>query len=280
MTLTSRPASLLGSAAFLLVLAAAQPARATTINSGTVIRACVDRDGDLRLIGPGESCRRHETLVNLRGPAGPAGPQGPVGPAGPAGAVGPAGPQGSKGDTGDKGDKGDKGDPGSDAPGVAGGADRGPAPGAGPAFLGAAPMPLTSDNIATGFPGYMVWANVSLQYNSGNVSMGTAPSPSGAGCAIVYTVDGRAGTYAVDSRSVIFPVFAFGQNDRVVQLALGLNGIVGQDLSPPLAPTEVVNVTLQCNTPGFTPPASGPQPIPVKATTWSLSGIGINKAFQ
>jgi hypothetical protein len=28
------------------------------------------------------------------------------------------------------------------------------------------------------------------------------------------------------------------------------------------------------------PPPSGPQPVPVKATSFSLSGIGVNKLFS
>jgi len=227
----------------------------TSAHAQAPIRACANPAGQLRLIGAAEQCRSQETLVTWNS-------------AGAQGATGPQGPQGIQGL------------PGSDAPGVTGGADRGPAPGTGPALLGAAQTALTTDNIATGFPGYMVWANVSLQYSSGNVAQGTGPSPSGAGCAIVYTVDGRAGTFLADARGITFPIFAFNQNDRVAQFAVGLTGMIGQDLSPPLAPTDVVNVTLQCNTPGFNPPPTGPQPIPVKATSWSLTGIGVNKAFQ
>ncbi|MGE0394726.1 MAG: hypothetical protein AB7P67_14265, partial [Vicinamibacterales bacterium] len=150
-----------------------------------------------------------------------------------------------------------------------------------PAFLSATPMSLTTDNRATGFPGYMVWANVALQFNSGNPGVGTGPSPSNAGCTLLYTIDERPGeTYAVDSRGVTFPVFAFGQNDRVVQLAVALTGRVGQDLTPPLSPFETVNISLNCSTPGPTPPAGQPIPVPVKATSWSLSGIGLNAVFD
>lgn len=175
---------------------------------------------------------------------------------------------------------GPQGAPGSDAEGVTGGADH-IAPGSAPLSLSTAPLALSADNVATGFGAYMVWANVTLQYNSGNIAQGTGPSPSGAGCSITYTVDGRAGTFFADSRNVIFPVFAFGQNDRVVQLALGLNGMVGKDLNPPLDKTESVTITLSCSTPGAVTPAPGlPVPVPVKATTWSLSGIGVSKVFQ
>ena len=141
-------------------------------------------------------------------------------------------------------------------------------------------MSLTTDNKATGFPGYMVWANVALLFNSGNPANGTGPSPSNAGCSIVYTVDERPGeTYAVDGRGVTFPVFAFGQSDRIVQLTVGLTGLVGKDLTPPLSPSETVNVSLNCSSPGPVPPAGQPIPVPVKATSWSLSGIGLNGVF-
>ena len=85
---------------------------------------------------------------------------------------------------------------------------------------------------------------------------------------------------SADSRGVNFPIFAFGKNDQSVQLVVSLTGLVGKDLNPPLLPTETVNVSLKCSTPGFAPPSSGPQPIPVKATSWSLSGIGVSRAFQ
>jgi hypothetical protein len=239
---TPDSATWLGAAAMVL-LVSSHPAEAQT-----TIRACANPSGNLKLIGATENCKSNETLVtwNAAGAPGPAGPAGP---------------------------------PGLDAPGVTGGADRSN-PADGPASLGAAPFPLTTDNVATGFPGYMVWANVALEFNSGNPTMGTGPSPSGAGCSITYTVVGRVGTFFVDSRPVTFPVFAFGQNDRVVRIPVGLTGMVGQDLSPPLSPAETVNITLQCNTPGFVPPPSGPQPVPVKVPSWSLTGIGVNKAFE
>ena len=207
----------------------------------TTLRGCANPAGQLRLIGATDSCRPQETLVtwNTEGLAGP---------------------------------------PGSDAPGVTGGTDRSPL-NSSPAFLFAAPTPLTTDNIATGFSAYMVWANVSLQFNTGNGPNGLAPSPQGAGCSIVYTVEGRTGTFFVDSRSVTFPISLFREVDRIVQLNVGLTGMVGQDLSPPLLPSESVNITLQCNSPGYVTPPSGPVPVPVKATNFSLSGIGVNKVF-
>jgi len=116
----------------------------------TVIRACVqidrdrdrgrgnDRDGgQVRIIGPAETCARNETLVtwNVTGPAGPEGPQGPAGPPGPQGPQGPQGPtgpqgpqgvqgstgaQGTPGAQGDQGPKGDKGDPGTPTASISG----------------------------------------------------------------------------------------------------------------------------------------------------------------
>lgn len=163
--------------------------------------------------------------------------------------------------------------------GVIGGGDHS-IPANGPAFLSAAPFALTTGNVANGFPGYMVWANAALEFNSGNPAMGTAPSPSGAGCSISYTVTGRSGTFVVDSRPVTFPIFAFGQNDRVVRIPVGLTGVIGKDLDPPLQASETVDVTLSCNTPGFVPPPSGPQPVPVKVVNWTLTGIGLNKGFS
>jgi hypothetical protein len=244
---------------------AARPVEAQIPSPAGVYTACIRLDGEaeklVRLVAPNEPCQRREQRVtwNAAGAEGPEGPAGPQGPAGPRGL------------------------PGVNAPGVTGGADRGPVgtPDSPPqpAFLSSTPTSLTTDNKATGFSGYMVWANVSLQFNSGNPAQGTGPSPSNAGCQIVYSVDERPGqTYFVDGRSVQFPVFAFGQNDRVVQLTVGLTGMIGQELSPPLLSSETVNVSLNCTSPGPTPP-SGPIPVPVKATSWSLTGIGLNAAF-
>ena len=231
---------------------------AASADAQTTIRACANPAGQLRLIGATDSCRPQETLVTWA--AG--GTQGPAGPAGPQGLQGIQGP------------------PGSDAEGVTGDSDRGPeVPGAS-VPLAAVSTPLTTGNVATGFAGYMVVANVALEFNSGNPATGTGPSPSGAGCSITYTVVGRAGTFFVDGRPVTFPVFAFGQSDRIVRIPVGLTGMVGKDLNPPLSPSETVDVILACNTPGFVPPPSGPQPIPVKAVNWSLSGIGVSRLFQ
>ena len=187
-----------------------------------------------------------------QGPAGPAGPTGPTGATGDGASV----PQVLKVLQARKARlvrQGPQGAPGSDAEGVTGGSDHSPFGNASPAFLSATPAPLTTDNIATGFSGYMVWANVALQFNTGNPASGTAPSPSSAGCSIIYTVDGRAGSFVADGRNVSYPMNLIGDKDRIVQFSLGLNGLVGADLTPPLAPTETVNISLMCNAPGPTP---------------------------
>jgi hypothetical protein len=117
-----RLATVLGTAAFILLVAHARLATAQ-IPAGNTIYACfrIDRDGDegkvTRLVAANEPCRRNEIRIqwNVAGPngnPGPAGPQGPVGPqgaAGPAGPAGPTGPQGLKGDAGLQGPKGDTG---------------------------------------------------------------------------------------------------------------------------------------------------------------------------
>lgn len=226
------------------------------------VRGCRNPAGQIRLIGATESCRSQETLVtwNTEGVAGPQGPQGP---------------QGVPGEKGDKGDPGAPGAPGADAPGVTGGSDHSPAGTF--AALSSTPLALTADNVGTGFPAYMVWANVGIEFNSGNPGAGTLPSATSANCQLVYTVEGRTGTFFIDGRSVSFPITAFGQNDRIVRMSLGLNGLVGKDLTPALTPSDVVDVLLTCNSnAGSTPPAGM---IPVKAVNFSLSGIGVNQGF-
>jgi len=78
----------------------ATPVAAQTNNN--TIYACVNPDGDVRIVDSTERCRRHETRIrwNVVGPQGPAGAPGPQGPAGPQGPQGVAGPQGSIGATG------------------------------------------------------------------------------------------------------------------------------------------------------------------------------------
>lgn len=54
---------------------------AQVVSSG-VIHACVNDDGELRILGPGAACRRGESPLdwNIQGPPGPQGPAGPAGP--------------------------------------------------------------------------------------------------------------------------------------------------------------------------------------------------------
>lgn len=120
----------------------------------SIINACYDKKGNLRIVTDSSDCRKNETFISwnqagIQGPPGPVGPQGPqgpqgiqgpkgdtgatgtTGPTGPAGPAGPQGPQGAQGPQGiqgpagpvgppgPKGDKGDKGDQG--PPGVANG---------------------------------------------------------------------------------------------------------------------------------------------------------------
>ena len=74
-------------------------------SGGHVIRACVDESGEIRVIGPGETCRprRHLLVWNVKGPEGPAGPAGPVGGPGATVATGLAGPTGPEGPAGHDG---------------------------------------------------------------------------------------------------------------------------------------------------------------------------------
>jgi hypothetical protein len=65
-----------------------------TEDRAPTIHACVDRqNGQLRIVSPGEPCRRHESALewNSQGDTGPAGAQGEMGPAGAAGAPGISG---------------------------------------------------------------------------------------------------------------------------------------------------------------------------------------------
>jgi hypothetical protein len=160
--------------------------------------------------------------------------------------------------------------------GVTGGADFGPVPPNGPASLSSTPTLLTTDNKATGFPRYMVWANVAVEFNSGNTANGTFASPTSANCAITYTVAGRTGKFRADGRSVAYPAATLG-NNQIVRLNIGLNGTTGFDLTPALTPSDVVDFTLECSSnAGPNPPSNQ---VPVKVTGYSLTGIGINKTF-
>jgi hypothetical protein len=159
--------------------------------------------------------------------------------------------------------------------GVTGGADRGPTPPNGPAFLSSTPTMLTTDNVATGFPMYMVWATVAVEFNSGNTTAGTPPSGNTANCFISYTVNGVPAAAPIDGRSVAFPIatLAGAPNDRVVRLNIGLNGMIGNDPAAPITPDDEIDVTLNCAAMGSAPPN------PVKAQSYVLSGIGVNKGF-
>jgi hypothetical protein len=72
-----------------------------TYDSG-VIRACVDRHGDIRIVGGGERCERREQPLEWnaegrRGPRGPAGTDGQPGEPGQAGQPGEPGQRGEPG---------------------------------------------------------------------------------------------------------------------------------------------------------------------------------------
>lgn len=117
----------LGALAGGLVFAQAQS------SSSQVIRACVragddddDGNGRARIVAAGETCKRHETLLNwnVQGPKGDKGDPGPAGPMGLQGLPGTAGKDGATGPTGPNGDTGAPGAPGAQGPqgdpGVAG----------------------------------------------------------------------------------------------------------------------------------------------------------------
>jgi hypothetical protein len=84
-------------------------------HDSTIIRACVNRAGQIRIIGPNDNCMWWEILiawstVGVTGPTGPIGPTGAQGPTGPTGAAsnvpgptGPTGPAGVQGPTGPTG---------------------------------------------------------------------------------------------------------------------------------------------------------------------------------
>jgi hypothetical protein len=234
----------LGAAAFAGIAVVPAPAEAQTI------QGCMNPAGQVRIIGDAESCKSQETLVTWNS-AGPQGPQGPPGP------------------------------PGNDAPGVIGDTDGGPV-GGGFIELSQTTAALTSENVATGFPAYMVWANVAVEFNSGSAASGRLPSASSANCQIVYTVNGGATTYVADGRSVAFPIFVFANptpaTDRVVRLNIGLNGMIATNGVNPLTTTDSVDATLQCaSNEGPTP---NPDAYKVKALSFRLSAIGINGVFN
>lgn len=81
-------------AAIVGVFGAAAWAAVQYIGADGSLSACAsDRDGQLRLLEPGETCRSGETPVSWaqQGPVGPAGPVGPQGATGPQGVPGLSG---------------------------------------------------------------------------------------------------------------------------------------------------------------------------------------------
>jgi len=97
---------LAGLGACALLLGRAAPVTAQT---HATIYACVNSQGDARLVSANARCKVHEKLVwwNVVGPAGPEGAPGLQGPAGPQGPQGVPGAQGSQGPVGPQGLQGD-----------------------------------------------------------------------------------------------------------------------------------------------------------------------------
>jgi len=87
-------------------------------SNGDSIHACVSRWGWIRIVDPGEGCRRWETSLewNIAGPPGPPGPAGEKGPEGPQGPEGEQGPEGPQGPAGEQGPEGPQGSPGEQGP--------------------------------------------------------------------------------------------------------------------------------------------------------------------
>ena len=114
-------------AALAVLFGAAGVSYATTLATAestavTVIQACQDKKGLLRVVASASDCNgKHELPISWNS-VGPAGPAGATGAAGPAGADGAAGPAGAKGDKGDAGAKGDTGEQGATGPAGADGA--------------------------------------------------------------------------------------------------------------------------------------------------------------
>ncbi len=88
---------------------------------GDYIYACVNRQGEIRIVENADQCRKRETLIKWSVNGGGVGPQGATGPQGPAGPAGPQGPAGSTGPQGPAGADGANGGIGPQGPiGVAG----------------------------------------------------------------------------------------------------------------------------------------------------------------
>lgn len=139
-------AAALGVALVLVGGAAAGAAvvRNSYLDDSGAYQGCVARSGGLRVLEPGEQCRKNETAIawSESGPPGEPGPVGPIGPSGvdgkdgedgrngrdgldgapgvpgepgaqgPPGSPGPPGPSGSPGPTGPPGPAGQRGEPG------------------------------------------------------------------------------------------------------------------------------------------------------------------------
>jgi hypothetical protein len=225
------------------VVAAVSLGVAPTPAAAQTVRGCKNPAGQIRIVSDAESCRSQETFVSWF------------------------------------------------SGGVTGGGDQG---GQTAAFSGAVlsndNAVLTTENIATGFPGYMVWATVAVEL-FGPVTAGAPVSPSNPGCRIVFSVNGQ-GSYLADARGVAFPTNTLTPPPtvppngigRFVRLNIGLSAFIAGYGPPesrtPLTPSDVLDVTLECNTPG---PGNGtalnPPPNPVRVPNWTLSGIGIDQGF-
>jgi hypothetical protein len=108
------------------LIAFVAPAASTVAGKPNIYRACVSRNGNVRLVFPGRACQRNERLifwyqvgrpilVDPPGNGTPTGLQGPIGdtgPAGPPGAPGMTGHLGLIGLAGDVGPIGQQGEPG------------------------------------------------------------------------------------------------------------------------------------------------------------------------
>jgi hypothetical protein len=257
---TFRSAALLGAFTLVSLFAVQTPAQAQT-----AIRACLNPAGQVRIIGPTQACRPQETPLEWNVTGG----------------------------KGDKGDKGDPGNPGLDGlngePGAQGAqGDVGPA---GPGVSGTSeadslhPTDLTPGNVSqtelrwgvfTGFPGYMVWANVALDFRYG--------SPTKAGCTIVYKLNADPTLHIEDGRSVGFPTSMISQvpqtpnQPNVVRLAFGLTNSIGGNVA--ISPSDTIRIALQCGSSGdglFTP--NNTLAVPVKAINYSISVIGLNQGL-
>jgi type VI secretion system secreted protein Hcp len=91
----------IGTALVAVVAAAATTYALAASGASTTqtINACVNGEGNIRLVSAAANCRHNESPIswNTVGPAGAAGPQGVAGRDGQTGATGPAGPAGASG---------------------------------------------------------------------------------------------------------------------------------------------------------------------------------------